>query len=209
LYSNYRDFPTVVYRRSVRWVIAIFALIGCGRFGFDPEGVASKTNTDAPSGPLDTAIDARSIDAAIDTPIDAASAVCAASYTLIAGTSKYRNGTASTSWTNAEAACEADGVGMHLPVIANFVEQQKIEGFLGAAPAGWVGASDRKTDDVFLHVIGGGEPYLPWGATYPSFVGPGCVILDPVARTYRDGDCAQSLAYVCECDLIPVDPTSY
>jgi hypothetical protein len=198
-----------VYRRLVRWVIASFALIGCGRFGFDPQGVATKTNSDAPSGPLDTAIDARAIDAAIDARIDAAPPACAASYTLIAGTSKYRNGATSTSWTNAEAACEADGFGMHLPVIGDFVEQQKIEGFLGAAPSGWVGASDRKTDTVFLHVIGGAEPYLPWGATYPSFVGPGCVILDRVARTYRDGACTQSLPYVCECDLIPVDPTSY
>jgi hypothetical protein len=204
LYSNYQEFSTVVYCRCVRWIIASFALIGCGRFGFDPQGVASKASPDGPSGP----VDAPHMDGAVDAPIDAAPA-CAASYTLIAGTSKYRLGAAVASWPNAEAACEADGVGMHLPVIEDFVEQQKIEGFLGAAPAGWVGASDRKTDNVFLHVIGGGEPYLPWGATYPSFVGPGCVIVDPVARTYRDGDCAQSLAYVCECDQIPVDPTSY
>ena len=188
----------------MRWVIASVALIGCGRFGFDPQGVASKTNPDASSA--DTSIDApRAIDAAID----AFAPACAASYTLIAGASKYRNGTASESWLAAEAACEADGIGMHLPVIQNFVEQQKIENFLGAALAGWVGASDRKADDVFLHVTGGGEPYLPWGPSFPSFVGPGCVILDPVARTYRDGDCTQSLPYVCECDQIPVDPTSY
>lgn len=181
----------------------MFALIGCGRFGFDPQDVATKTNPDATSP--DTNLDAPGIDGAID----ASPPPCAASYNLTAGTSKYRVGAASSSWLNAETACEADGVGMHLTVIANIVEQQKIENFLGAAPAGWVGASDRKTDNVFLHVIGGGEPYLPWGATYPSFVGLGCVILDPVARTYRDGDCTQSLSYVCECDQIPADPTSY
>jgi Lectin C-type domain len=184
----------------------MFALIGCGRYGFDPQEVATKTNPDATSGsPPDTKLDAPGIDGAIDAALPA----CAASYNLVAGTSKYRLGAASDSWLNAETACEADGVGMHLTVIANFVEQQKIENFLGAALAGWVGASDRKTDNVFLHVIGGGEPYLPWGAGYPSFVGPGCVILDPVARTYLDGDCTQSLPYVCECDQIPADPTSY
>jgi Lectin C-type domain len=183
----------------------MLALIGC-RFGFDPTAVSNKTGADAPSGaPPDTKLDAPADSVAIDAPLPA----CAASYNLVAGTSKYRLGAGSTSWLNAETACEADGVGMHLTVIANFVEQQKIEGFLGAAPAGWVGASDRKTDTVFLHVTGGGEPYLPWGATYPSFAGPGCVILDPVARTYRDGDCAQSLPYVCECDQIPADPASY
>jgi len=183
--------------------MAIVALIGCGRFGFDPQQVASKTNPDAP---LELSNDAPKV---IDAPPDAFEPGCAASYTLIAGTSMYRLAPTSAAWLDAEAACEADGVGMHLPVIQNYLEQKMIESFLDPAPAAWVGVSDRKTDDSFLHVTGGGESYLPWGATFPSFVGPGCVILDPVARTYRDGDCSQSLPYVCECDQISVDPTSY
>ena len=154
--------------------------------------------------PADTPPDAAIGSAA---PADAPLA-CAATYNLISSTSRYRVAPADT-WVNAEKACEADGFGMHLVLIANYAEQQKIEGYVGGTALSWVGISDRKTNDTFLDVSGAAATYLPWAATYPSFAGPGCVILDPVSRNYTDGDCTQALAYVCECDLLAADPTSY
>lgn len=182
----------------MRWVVWLCALAGCGRFGFNPHG-SDDDDQDV-------------VDAAADAPRDAEpdgqAHVCAASYTLTVGASKVRVAGPAT-WLEAEHACEADGFGMHLIQIYNFTDQQKIEGFLDPAPAAWVGISDRKTDNTFLRVIGGLPSYLPWAMGEPNFTGPGCVILDPIARDYIDGDCNQSLMYVCECDLMPVDPTTF
>jgi hypothetical protein len=172
-------------------------LAGCGRYGFDP----------GRGGSGDGGVDALDLDAP-GAMVDGAGFDCAQTYTLTVNTSKVRIAGPDT-WLNGEAACAADGLGHHLVEIANFVDQQKIEGFLGAAPAAWVGLSDRKAENVFLKVIGGLPAYLPWSAGQPSFPGPGCVILDPVAREYHDGDCAQSLKYVCECDGISEDPSTY
>lgn len=174
-------------------------LAGCGRLGFDEARVGADGAVDG----FDP--DGKSPDAMPDA---AGFAGCPASYTFTLNTSKLRIGGPDT-WLGAELACESDGIGMHLVEIANFVDQQVIEGDLGAAPAAWVGLSDRKTENMFLRVIGGLPSYLPWATGEPSFVGPGCVILDPVAREYSEGDCSQMLAYVCECDGISANPTTY
>jgi hypothetical protein len=188
---------------------ALFVLSACGRLGFEStEQVSADANeplVTATRGTLDNGIG----NVLVDAPqLDAPALVCAASYTLVAGTSFYRVG-AATSWTEAEAACESDGVGMHLAVIADFVEQQKIEGFVGGMLDTWIGVTDRKTDNTFLDVTGGATTYLPWAANFPNFAGAGCVFLDPAARKYHDGACTQLLEYVCECDLVAADPASY
>jgi hypothetical protein len=77
----------------------------------------------------------------------------------------------------------------------------------------WVGLSDRVTDGNFLDVMNeklGGNVYLPgWEGGDPSFAGPGCVKFTPSSRLFLDQDCTTQVAYVCECDGVPAEPSSF
>jgi len=97
---------------------------------------------------------------------------------------------------------------MHLVVIDDASEMSALAALAGGART-WVGASDRKTDNVFVRVTGGVAPYLPWRSGDPSQVGPACVAWDSQAAQYRDEQCTQGRQFLCECDGIPADPSSY
>jgi len=58
-------------------------------------------------------------------------------------------------------------------------------------------------------VTGGVAPYLPWRSGDPSQVGPACAAWDPQAAQYRDEQCSQGRQFICECDGILADPSSY
>jgi hypothetical protein len=95
-----------------------------------------------------------------------------------------------------------------LILIDNFADQVKIEGFIDPESA-WIGLSDRKVDMAFVQVTGSLPTYAMWGAGQPSFLGPGCVMLEPVSRTYIDADCSTLEKYVCACDGIAADQSAY
>jgi len=132
---------------------------------------------------------------------------CQGQYAFSIGSSRYRLG-GQTAWTTAEASCEADGAGMHLVVIDSASEMTALVTLSGNART-WVGVSDRKTDNVFLRVIGGVAPFLPWRSGDPSQVGPACAAWDPQPAQYRDEQCGQGRQFICECDGLPAAPSSY
>lgn len=149
--------------------------------------------------------DARSIDAppAADAPIDAFA--CPATYLAITGqTSRYRTVTQAKTWTQAEADCEADGVGNHLAVIDDATEENAVDALTGASI--WFGLSDLKTEGSALWVTGAAP-------SYTATVGSKNSSVYDCAGIYRHqwawGDCATLIPYVCECDGIPAQPTAY
>ncbi|HEX3763517.1 MAG TPA: hypothetical protein VHW23_32700, partial [Kofleriaceae bacterium] len=65
-------------------------------------------------------------------------------------------------------------------------------------------------DGAFIDVMGAFPGFLPgWQPGDPSFMGPGCVEFSPGSRLIHDLDCSAQVAYVCECDGIPAQPSSY
>ena len=139
---------------------------------------------------------------------DGVAIACQSQYTFAIGASRYRVVGGQTAWPAAEASCEADGAGMHLAVLDSAAEMTALAALSGNART-WVGVSDRKTDDVFLRVIGGAATFLPWRPGDPSQAGPACAAWDPQPGQYRDEQCTQGRQYVCECDGIPADPAAY
>jgi len=183
--------------RRIRSLAVIALLASCGRYGFDRAGDASS---------LDDGASSEGAASGDDTGGSGTSA-CPAPYAFPIGSSRYRLG-GQTAWTAAEASCEAEGPGMHLAVIDSASEMAALVALAGNART-WVGASDRKTDNVFLRVIGGVTTYLPWRSGDPSQVGPACAAWDPQAAQYRDELCTQGRQFVCQCDGIAADPSSY
>ncbi|MCX5748574.1 MAG: C-type lectin domain-containing protein [Proteobacteria bacterium] len=110
----------------------------------------------------------------------------------------------STSWTGAEATCEA--LGGHLAILGDATEAATVAALAGASV--WVGVTDRRTKGTWLDVTGARDPYLPWAPTEPS-KGPKdhCVLL--VGIQVDASDCGAKHRYVCECDGLVVDPGSY
>jgi lectin-like protein len=181
----------------VHWLALIALLASCGRYGFDRAGDANRRDDGSPSD-----------GAAIGNDIGGTGTVtCLASYPFSIGSSRYRAG-GQTSWTAAEASCEADGAGMHLVVIDDAGEMSALASLAGGART-WVGASDRVTDNVFLRVTGRVATYLPWRSGDPSLVGPGCAAWDSQAAQYREESCTQGRQFLCECDGIAADLSAY
>jgi hypothetical protein len=186
----------------VRWIALIAVLASCGRYGFDQRLALDGLD----DGRLD---DARLDDGAPagDGPRDGAAVACQAQYVFAIGSSHYRLG-GQTTWTAAETSCETDGAGIHLVVIDAASEMTALAPLSGNSRT-WVGVSDRKTDNVFLRVIGGVAPFLPWRSGDPSQAGTACAAWDPQPAEYRDEACGQGRQFICECDGIPADPSSY
>jgi lectin-like protein len=173
--------------------LVVSVVPGCGRIGLD-------------AMPRDAAPDVP-IDAIPDTvpPIDP----CAPTYTMMIGQSYYRFSPTPASWDVAEHACEADGRGSHLAVFGGSFEMNRVEDIVMGTVI-WVGLTDRITDRTFLDVMGEPLPFLPgWEIGDPSLAGPGCVKFNPASRLYHDQDCTLQVAYVCECDGVAAQPSSY
>jgi hypothetical protein len=193
----------------VYWIALIALLASCGRYGFDQARAVNVAGDDAAGDGVAMGDGAAVGDgAAIGNDTGGSGTVtCLASYAFSIGSSRYRLG-GQTTWTTAEASCEADGPGMHLAVIDDASEMSALAALAGGART-WIGASDRKTDNVFLRVTGGVAPYLPWRSGDPSQAGPACVGWDSQAAQYRDEQCTQGRQFACECDGIAADPSSY
>jgi hypothetical protein len=157
-----------------------------------------------PDAPLpDARPDASVPDAAPD-----AAPICPGGYTFSAATgSAYRVIDTGRTWAQAEADCEDDGFGVHLVVVNDAPENAIVDGFL-TGPL-WVGVTDRITEDSFLAVTGGTAPYLDWNTLQPdNFFDEDCVTVTENGRN-TDIDCGSSRNYVCECDGIPADPSTF
>ena len=136
-------------------------------------------------------------------PVDAPPTVCPGSYSLVSGqTNPYRLAMTPTDWVSAEAACAADGPGIHLIVMNDSGEHLALTTFTSQSI--WMGTSDRITEGTFLSVTGGVTPFLPWAGGEPSV--DDCVYLNLSAYT---GMCTMSRKYVCECDGLPPDPSTF
>jgi len=120
----------------VQWIALIALLASCGRYGFDRARDANSLDDGTPNDGAATGDDAGG----------SATGACPAPYAFPIGSSRYRLG-GQTTWPAAEASCEADGAGMHLVVIDDASEMSALASLAGGART-WVGASDRKTDNV-------------------------------------------------------------
>lgn len=181
------------FAHPAAFIAAFIAWGGCGRIDFPSTPDAAAAVPDA------------TIDAGDPNAIDP----CAASYDYVYGQSHYRFAPAADSWDNAERTCEADGRGSHLVVFNDAPEMNAIEGLVNSTVI-WVGLSDRVTDGTFLDVMGEHPLFKPqWQNMDPSFPGPGCVDFTPSSRLIHDLACSTPVAYVCECDGIRAQPSSY
>jgi len=143
--------------------------------------------------------DARPNDAAVP-DADLLAAQCpAAGYTYLAGPAGYyRSVGTGTSWTNAQAACKADVAGAtHLIVLSTEAEVTYMK-----AQHGWIGLSDRITENVFDTVTGEAGDLRPWGNGQPdnSLNAQDCVHMNPMDSMLHDDQCGTAHRYECECD---------
>lgn len=150
-------------------------------------------------------VDGAPFDGASDAPTDGASPGCPATYVSVPGqTSRYRTVMTPRTWSEAEADCEADGVGMHLAVVDNASEHTAVDALTGASI--WFGLTDRKVE---------GTPRWVTGATpsYTNYGGAGNETGYDCAGIYQSkwawGECVTTIKYVCECDGIAAQASAY
>lgn len=132
----------------------------------------------------------------------------------------YRFHSTMTTWPDAEAACEQDGVGYtmrtHLAVLGSYDEVNASQpSVVPNSTTAWIGLSSRKDHQNFLWVTGEGVAFppstgTPWATNYPDHsVGAECVYLDGLAAL-KNGSCNTPLmGFVCECDMYPAIPGNY
>jgi hypothetical protein len=134
---------------------------------------------------------------------------CPAGYAYYDTGTAYRVASGFLTWLDAERDCEDDGFGTHLAVIQDQHELMLLDGL--ASGQVWVGLSDRIDEDVWLWVTGEPAFYLPFKNGEPNDSGPtgeDCVEL--MADEYNDEGCDFAIqSYVCECDGVPADESSY
>lgn len=168
----------------MRRLLPVALIAGCGRVGFDARQ-----------------------DAQLD---QKAPLVCPAGFSREANGGCYQSfvNMVELPWLDAELACEALGAGSHLIVIDDPMENSIAATALGVSSDGWVGASDRVTEDLYLTVTG--QPWLPssWGPAEPDGAAQDCL------RIYRDGSfgdrlCADLNDYFCEYDGIDAMPSAF
>jgi hypothetical protein len=135
----------------------------------------------------------------------------AASYAqaIAASSSRYRVVTEPLAWAGAEADCADDGGGAHLAVIGSEAERAGVDDLLNAGL--WIGLSDRVTEDTFRWVTGAASPFTAWGSGKPDDPDgtEDCVEQRRNMPNWDDLPCTDQLAYVCECDGQPPDPSTY
>jgi hypothetical protein len=122
----------------------------------------------------------------------------AAGYTLATGPNGYyKVVTAGATWTNAQAACAADVAGSsHLIVLSTPAEVTYM-----ASQLGWVGLSDRTTENQFVTVTAEPGDQRPWAGGQPDNGGGSedCAQMKTGGQL-DDDQCGNSHRYVCECD---------
>jgi hypothetical protein len=122
------------------------------------------------------------------------------------GTGCYRHefNTVELAWTDAEAACEADGAGAHLAVIDDAGEMARLIRILAVQDAS-IGLNDRGVEGTYRTVTVV-EAYVRWAPGQPGGVDD-CAALR--AEGMHDRDCVDLNDYLCEYDGIPAVPGTF
>jgi hypothetical protein len=114
-------------------------------------------------------------------------------------TSQYRAVATGATWLAAEAACAADVPGAtHLVVLSSTAEVDFIKARLG-----WVGLSDRATEDTFVNVTLEPMDLRPFLNGQPDDGNNSEDCVQMKAGGLDDDQCGNSHIYVCECDGRP------
>jgi hypothetical protein len=149
----------------------------------------------------------------VDAPPDAGPPLpCPAQYTLTDANhpgSQYRIVTASATWTDAEATCEADQIaGMtqpaHLVVLDDAAEVALLWNHTNSDQ--WAGHSDRVAENAWLPVTD--QPGVFTGATTGNNNGRNCLVITGATNTSADS-CMTGHPYACECDGRAADPNHF
>ena len=148
---------------------------------------------DSDSG-METAIDG-AVDVAPDA--DLIKMQCeAAGYTFEAGPAGYYKSVANAaSWTNAQTACKDVADSSHLIVLSTTAEVTYM-----ATQLGWVGLSDRATENQFVTVTEEVGDQRPWASGQPDDGGGEDCTQMKAGGQLDDDQCGNSHRYVCECD---------
>lgn len=207
---------------------SLCAALGCG---FHPSGLTADedaasdgaTNDGAPpdgvtvgDGPT---VDAAAVDAALTDArsIDAVLPMCPTGYgALGTSASRYREVTATASWTAAAADCADDDDGgaftgfTHLAVIGDDAERLALTSPAAITGNTWVGLSDQLIEGTFRWVTAeptGGYPQVgqqpPWDNGDPDGGDPIDCVRFKNSFTYEDKACGDANSYLCECDAFP------
>jgi len=205
-----RGLYAIVYDRRMRWAVASVCALG-GACGYDGRAVV-----DGPAGGDSAGVDAvgDAGTASADATVDAGG--CPASYTDLTGApSKYRvvdRAAAGTTWVGAEQDCRDDGAATHLAIPETQAEHQAFIDVMSGASR-WLGVTDRITEDVWLPIIGGDAGwYAAWAGGTPQNQGD-CLLLSRIPAhedmPCADPDPAWHEGFICECDGLAVDPTTF
>lgn len=178
---------------SLLWFVA-----GC--FGAEIEGRSQTVNPTVDAAATAPEPDAEIVMTMPDAPAMGgvpAAACMAKGYVAVAGlTSLYRSSTQAKDWLVARDDCAADVPGAtHLVVLSSTAEVQYVKSQLG-----WVGLSDRATENVFVNVTNEANDLRPFRSGQPDN-GSGtehCVQMK--SDGLDDDQCDETHAYVCECD---------
>jgi hypothetical protein len=122
----------------------------------------------------------------------------------------YRLSFGTASWSLAEADCEDDGLGTHLVVLDDEAELARVVSLLGISDA-WIGVTDRVTEGSWMTVLGDEATLLPWAVAEPDDANGGedCAEMLAPEGTFKDSACGLLRYYVCECDGVEPDPSSF
>ncbi len=136
-------------------------------------------------------------------------AACPASYLQMAA-GRYRVATSPLPWADAQADCVDDAAGKtHLVVVDDNEELQGLAALIGDDV--WLGYTDRSTEGTFRWVNGATSSFTAWAQNEPDDGGAAqdCVQQKRAPTKWYDTSCTDALAYVCECDGVPPDPSTY
>lgn len=109
----------------------------------------------------------------------------------------YRVDTPAT-WTDAEAACEADGA--TLATVTSATESSFLNAELGDYSV-WIGGYATDAGNTFGWVTGETWSYENWGGTEPNNVNEDCLHMNYPSlpdTTWNDQSCTSTYAYICE-----------
>jgi hypothetical protein len=168
--------------------------------GIDADPGAPDARPDAMPGAPDARVDARLPDATIVL-------MCPPGYAPIPNApALYRYVGTGDDWLAAEQDCENDGIDVsHLVVFDNTAERNAVDNEI--ADDFWIGISDRNTEGTWIAVNGQANPVT--GGLGGGNTARNCARVKNANGAIEDQECLDVDAYVCECDGLPGDPTTY
>jgi hypothetical protein len=176
----------------VKHVVLLAATLAAG-CGFEHGGLMSSTSSP----------DASDSDAA-DTPPDSSMRTCPQTY---AG--GYRPITTTSTWLDAEHACEADAPGLtHLVVLDDDAERAAMTTAIQSIGDAWVGIVRDPGGSApwpWRYVTGGAAAYQPWEGTEPNNMSADqyVAVLRQTSGFLYDYGPTNLVFAVCECDMKP------